>query len=410
MKIGLLATACVIGIVAAMPGRSADAPAGDAPSLQLQWDARARHEQVSDDGFAHDARADTLRLRLGLLANFGAGWSGLLEGAGVASASGDYNSGANGHTEYPPITDPSGSELNQAWLAWKGAAFGATIGRQRIQLDNQRWIGNSGWRQFEQTFDAVTTQWQPVTGWTLRYDWLGRVHRVAGPDALNALARARSLDTHLFNTSYVQGGQQWTAYLYLHDDRDVASASTATAGFRWTGTPPASVEGFGWVLEAARQSDYVANPQHYTRSYWLLEPAYTLVGITGALGWEHLGGNGRNAVQTPLATLHAFNGWDDQFLVTPLDGLNDRYATLNGKFGTSGWRGKLAWIVSWHDFRSSHASIRYGSECDASLALPFSKNLVALVKAASYRADGFGRDDTKLWLQLEWHGLQALLH
>ena len=78
MKIGLLATACVIGIVAAMPGRSADAPAGDAPALQLQWDARARHEQVSDDGFARDARADTLRLRIGLLANLGAGWSGLL--------------------------------------------------------------------------------------------------------------------------------------------------------------------------------------------------------------------------------------------------------------------------------------------------------------------------------------------
>src|SRR6185437_3492933 len=96
---------------------------------------------------------------------------------------------------------------------------------------------------------------------------------------------------------------------------------------------------------------------------------YTFVGITGALGWEHLGGNGRNAVQTPLATLHAFNGWDDQFLVTPANGFND-------KFGTSGWRGKLAWIVSYHDYRSSHASIRYGSERDASLAFPFAKNLV----------------------------------
>jgi hypothetical protein len=65
--------------------------------------------------------------------------------------------------------------------------------------------------------------------------------------------------------------------------------------------------------------------------------------------------------------------------------------------------------VSWHDFRSTHASIRYGSECDASLAFPFTKNLVGLVKAASYRADGFGRDDTKFWLQLEWRGLETLL-
>lgn len=107
MKIELLATACLLGIVAATPGHSADAPvAADAPNLQLQWDARMRREQMSDDGFARDARADTLRLRLGLLANFGAGWSGLLEGAGVASAGSDYNSGANGRIAYPPITDP----------------------------------------------------------------------------------------------------------------------------------------------------------------------------------------------------------------------------------------------------------------------------------------------------------------
>jgi len=163
-------------------------------------------------------------------------------------------------------------------------------------------------------------------------------------------------------------------------------------------------------VEAAQQSDYAANPQHYTRTYWLLEPSFTIVGTTGLVGWEHLGGNGRNALQTPLATLHAFNGWDDQFLVTPVDGLNDRYAAFNGKFGTSGWREKLAWIVSYHDYRSSHASIQYGSECDASLAFPFAKNLIGLVKAASYRADGFGRDDTKLWLQLEWRGLETLLH
>lgn len=408
MKTGMLGAVCLAALVATA-AHAVDAPeAGGVPSLQLQWDARVRTERVDDDGFARNARADTLRLRLGLLAGFGAGWTALLEGAGVASGDNAYNSGANGRTAYPSITDPSGSGLNQAWLAWKGDAFGATIGRQRIQLDNQRWIGNSGWRQFEQTFDAVTTQWQPAAGWTIRYDWLDRVHRVAGPDALNVLARARSLDTHLFNAGYARGSQQWTAYLYLHDDRDVATASTATMGVRWTGTP-ASTQGFGWTLEAARQSDYAANPQHYTRTYWLLEPAYAFAGVTGALGWEHLGGDGRNAVQTPLATLHAFNGWDDQFLVTPLNGLDDRYATFNGKFGTSGWRGKLAWIVSWHDYRSTHASIRYGSECDASLAFPFAKNLVALAKAASYRADNLGRDDTKLWLQLEWRGLQPLL-
>jgi hypothetical protein len=405
MKTGLLAAMCLLGLAAAAPARAA---AADAPRLQLQWDARARHEQVDNDGFARDARADTLRLRLGLLASFGGGWSALLEGAGVASAGDAYNSGANGRFAYPAITDPAGSELNQAWLGWKGERFAATLGRQRIQLDNQRWIGNSGWRQFEQTFDAVTTQWQPASGWTLRYDWLDRVHRVAGPDALNRLARARSLDTHLLNASRVAGRQQWTAYLYLHDDRDVASASTATRGVRWTGAPPAFANGFGWTIEAAQQSDYGGNPQHYARTYWSLASSYTRDGVTGLAGWEHLGGNGRNAVQTPLATLHAFNGWDDQFAVTPANGLDDRYASFNGTFGKSGWRGKLAWIVSWHDYRASRASMRYGSEWDAALTLPFANNLLAMLKVAGYHADAFGRDDAKLWLQFEWRGSKAL--
>ena len=41
------------------------------------------------------------------------------------------------------------------------------------------------------------------------------------------------------------------------------------------------------------------------------------------LGFERLEGNGTVALQTPLATLHAFNGWADKFLSTPANGLRD---------------------------------------------------------------------------------------
>ena len=82
---------------------------------------------------------------------------------------------------------------------------------------------------------------------------------------------------------------------------------------------------FGWTLEAAHQRDHANNPLHFSHAYWLLEPALTVRDITARAGWEHLGGNGRHALQTPLATLHAFNGWADKFLVTPVNGLEDRY-------------------------------------------------------------------------------------
>ncbi|HJW05032.1 MAG TPA: alginate export family protein [Rhodanobacter sp.] len=404
---GLLA---VLAAPAGATGTSGDASgpaASAAPSWQLEWDARLRHEQVDDDAFARDAWADTLRLRLGLHGEFGHGWSGLVEGAGVASAGDRYNSGANGRTSYPAVTDPRGGEFNQYWLRWQGEQFGATAGRQRLLLDNQRWVGNVGWRQHEQTFDALELRWQPLAALTLRYDWLDRVHRVAGRDALNPLARERRLNTHLLNLAWNRDAQQWVGYAYLHEDRDVASASSATYGLRWSGKALREGNGLGWMLEAARQYDYANNPQRFAHSYWLLEPNWTQSGITAKLGWEHLGGNGRHALQTPLATLHAFNGWDDQFAVTPAGGLEDRYAGVNGNFGRSGIASKLGWAVAYHDYRADRGG-RYGSEWNASLAFPLARGLSGLLKVADYRADGFGRDSAKLWLQLEWRGQQAL--
>ncbi|MFN7137357.1 MAG: alginate export family protein, partial [Thermomonas sp.] len=226
--------------LAGMPLRAADAPRS-----AFEWDLRVRHEQVDDAGFARDARATTARLRAGLRLQPAVGWTLLLEGEGVAG-SGPYNSGANGNTGYPTVLDPQGAELNQAWIGWKGATGGATLGRQVVALDNQRWIGSSSWRQNAQTFDAIDLQWRPRPGLELRYDWLGKVHRVAGPRALNPLARARRLDTHLLNAAWSRGAQRLVGYAYLHDDRDLARASVATYGLRWTGSRLRDGRGIGW--------------------------------------------------------------------------------------------------------------------------------------------------------------------
>ncbi len=375
--------------------------------VQLEWNARLRHEQVDNAAYSPHAYADTLRLRLGIRSQIGYGWSYFIEGAGTVSAGNHYNSGANGQTQYPSITDPKGAELNQAWLAWQGDTASAKVGRQEMTLDNQRWIGTAPWRQFEQTFDAVALQWKPAANWILSYDWINRVNRVAGPDAINPLARQRDLNTHLLHAAWGHGRQQVVGYAYLHKDKDVATASTATYGVRWTGKPAAD-GGFGWSVEGARQYDYANNPLGFAHNYWLVEPSWTQWGITGKLGWEFLGGNNRTALQTPLASLHAFNGWNDQFTVTPVAGLQDYYATLNGPLGTTGVARRFAWTVTYHEFRSDRGNARYGSEWDASLSYVLMPGLNALLKAADYRADQWGRDDTKLWLQLEWTGKQPL--
>jgi hypothetical protein len=394
-----LAVACLL---ATAPLRAADTP-----KATFEWDLRLRHEAVDDAAFARDAQATTERLRAGVRLALAPGWSALLEGEGVAG-SGHYNSGANGKTAYPTVLDPTSAELNQAWIGWSGAQAGVTVGRQRIVLDNQRWVGNVGWRQNEQTFDAVELRWRPTADLTVRYDWLDKVHRVASDRALNPLARERNLDTHLLNVAWTRGAQQWVGYAYLHDDRDVASASTATYGLRWTGSLLHEGRDLGWTAEVARQSDYARNPAHFDHTYWLLEPSWTQAGVTVRAGWEHLGGDGLTAVQTSLATLHAFNGWDDQFLVTPAKGLEDRYLGASGKFGFGTLAGKLNWALTWHAYRSDTGGLHYGSEWNASLGFPLPGGLTGLVKLADYRADAFARNNTKIWLQVEWRGKQTL--
>lgn len=396
------ATAFALAPLATACAQTAAAGSASASPWQLEWNLRVRHEQVDSDAFAKDAKADTARLRLGLRAQFDNGWRGLLEGNGVATANDHYNSGANGHTQYPAIGDPQAAELSQAWIGWQNQAFGFSAGRQALVFDNQRWVNDAAWRQHPQTFDAVALTWHPAGDWTVRYAWLERVHRAATKKALSPLARERRLDTHLLNVKYERARQSWVGYTYLHEDLDLRTASSATYGARWVGKPDG--DGFGWQLEAARQTDYANNPLHFTHNYWLIEPALTLSGITARLGWEHLGGDGRTALQTPLTSPHVFNGWDNQFTVTPVGGLQDRYAAVGGVLAAAG---KLAWTVAWHDFHAVHGG-RYGSEWDAAVSRPLGRGLNALVKAARYQADGFGHDDTKFWLQLEWAGTQVL--
>jgi hypothetical protein len=365
--------------------------------MHFDWNLRLRHESVDDAAFVRDADADTLRLRAALRAELGHGWTALVEGEGIASLDNRYNSGANGQTGLPAITDPSGAEINQAWLGWRGSRAAGTIGRQRVILDNQRFVGNVGWRQNEQTFDALALEAGPTADLKLRYYWLDRVHRIASDDALDPLARERDLGTHLFNASLKHGPQQWVAYAYLHDDHDVASASTATYGLRWNGKPSAAAKNWSWTVEFARQTDYADNPVNFAHSYWLLEPSLQACGITWKLGWEHLGGNGSHALQTPLATLHAFNGWADKFLVTPAGGLEDVYLSASGKIG------KATWTVAGHDYRAD-VGAHYGREWDLSLAAPLVAGWTGMAKLADYRSDGYARDTRKLWLQLEYAG------
>jgi hypothetical protein len=114
-------------------------------------------------------------------------------------------------------------------------------------------------------------------------------------------------------------------------------------------------------------------------------------------GYESLGGSKTNggAFSTPLATLHAFNGWADKFLNTPPTGLEDTYVSVGGKVvGT-----KL--LAVYHDFRSEASSADYGHEIDLAATRPIDDDSSWGAKYANYKADDFATDTSKFWLWYE---------
>jgi hypothetical protein len=376
-------------------------------------DARYRFENVDQNNDLRDANAQTLRTRAGFQSGQWYGLSGLLEVDNVSRIGDDaYNSTRNGQKEYAVVADPDGTEVNQALLRYDHKLGSAVLGRQRINLDNQRFIGSVAWRQNEQTFDGALTQLKPLDGLTLSYAYLDQVNTVFGPDngRYDNVTNPANIDghSHLINAQYVFMPQLTaTVYSYLLDLDNIAVAPTAaegtlssqTSGLRLNGV----VAGVSYALEYARQKDYGDNPLELDSEYYLAELGYTLKGVQLKAGYEVLGGDngsGNRAFQTPLATKHAFQGWADQFLTTPADGIEDAYVGVTAPLlgGTL-----QAW---YHDFSTEQGSDEYGNEIDLSYAhpIPGVKGLVGLVKYATYDSDDKARtvDTDKVWLQLQY--------
>jgi hypothetical protein len=368
-------------------------------------DLRYRYEHVDQDNALNNANAQTLRTRVGFQSGKWYGLSALIEADNV-SRIGDasYNSTRNGQSDFSVVADPDGSEINQALLRYDHALGNAVVGRQRINLDNQRFVGGVAWRQNEQTYDGVLGQLKPLDGLTLTYAYIDNINSIFGPGngRFDAAGNPANIEghSHLLNAQYLVM-PELTATVYQYrlglDNLAGGGQSSKTTGLRLNG----AISGVSYALEYARQSDYADNPQDLDSEYYLAELGYTLKGVTLKGGYEILGGDsgpGNRAFQTPLATKHAFQGWADTFLLTPADGIEDAYVGFTAPL----LGGNLqAW---YHDFRAERGSSQYGEEIDLAYghAIPGVKGLTGLVKYARYDADDFAVDTDKLWLQAQY--------
>jgi hypothetical protein len=382
------------------------APVGAAETLEqglresdfiVDW--RTRFEEVEQVGFTEAAEAFTTRLRLGLQTAPVKATAFLLEGVVIDDLNDDYNSTTNGQTQYPVIADPAGfAAINRAAIINKSLdKTTLTFGRQRLVLDDQRFVGNVGWRQQEQTFDGLRAQ-LAGTGIKADVSYAAQVNRVFGPDSPQGKWEG---DIVLANVAHTFGFGTLTVFAYGMEFDEAAGASNETVGLRLTGSRPFGDTSLIYTLSAATQSEAGLNPSDYSETYSKIEGGITRGRFTAALGLEVLGGDGSNAFVTPLATLHAFQGWGDKFLGTPANGIADSYArfayqpTVRGPFDAINIVGFL------HQFDADLGTADYGDELDLSIAARTGRITLTL-KYAAYAAESLFTDTDKLWFSMDY--------
>lgn len=362
-------------------------------------DIRARYD-YADTSPLDGSNAFTLRERAGFKTMKWNGFSLLAEGEFTQVLASDYNAGA-GSKAFPfdpknsVVLAPRNAELNQLYVQYEGFDSTAQVGREKIIYDNAAFVGNIGWRQNEQTFDGITLSNKSIEGLTFKAAYINQVNRIFGTQAdspLVAIAptakkpavifdNVTDIDANigLFNGSYTGiKGVTLGAYIYLMEFEDKPNWDNNTFGGSATG----DFMGLNLYGEMAFQDK---------AGFFADDNAFYFHGIVTkkfgkqslSVGIEQLG----EGFKTPLATVHAFNGWSDVYNAGRIqgthNGLTDTYIshTMPIVFG-------MKWTNVFHFTGDDEISTGYGWEYNSMLVKKFNDNFTALAKFAFFESEG----------------------
>jgi hypothetical protein len=385
----------------AAPPASTDSITAAITSGHLLLDIRPRWEtvdQTKTKTLTENANAYTVRTQLGWETGAWHGVKALLEFQDVSHIGPeDYAVNIPGATtpplngadkaKYPLVNDPDETELHRLQLAWTPIKeFTATIGRQRILIDDQRFIGNVGWRQNEQTFDAARAEFA-VMGFSGTYVYLDHINRVLGHTS------DWNSDSHLLNLAYAVAPQfRLEGFVYALAFSNSPINSSITEGGRVTGKAPLGPLQLTYGGTYADQRNYRSgSTPHFDLSYWDINLAGAWKMLTGKVDYEVLDGNGVRGFTTPLATTHGFNGWADAWVAPGgnksfVDGIKDFNASLafrppiKAKFF---FNPELTAV--YHDFHDEKTGAGLAHEWDLLATAAFTKQLTGLVKFADFQ-------------------------
>ena len=395
----LLASA-IAATVLSMPSHAADVFTEALKGGKAVIQVRPRLELVEQDTpTADNATALTVRSVLGYETAPIEGIKAYVEFEDIRAIADNYNIPAvQPNVKYANVVDPERTGVNQAYLS----GYGAKLGRQKIVIDNSRFIGDVAWRQDDQVFDALSYQTKAIAPWLDLYAaYATQVAMISGQsgDLRLPIVNAKIKTPVGANVSLLWiglEGREKPTQLFLQQNVQTDRSRQY-----------ASIHVDGKADKILYDVAYVQQ-QKYADGTTKLAPDADYYSVM--LGYDF--GKAKLSVQqeslesgfaTPLATLHIFNGWADKFLNTPTAGLVDTNIKLSGAYAGFNLAAAL------HRFESDIGSTHYGDEINLSAGRKLNPNMTGLLKLAHYQGGndattpaGLKQDLSKLWLQVDY--------
>ena len=385
----------VIATTGSVRAESSSSPGGGW-SFATAIDARLRYELVDDDAVPSDANAVTLRTRLSFSASRKRFGSGHFEFEDVRPVGHDrFNSTANGKTNFAVVADPEATEVNRAWWRYTtGHAIAIKLGRQLVNRDRGRILGHVGWRQNQQTFDALTAE-RGDGRFRFWSGYLTRANRIFGDEHPNSVLRQFELDAWAGEgTAHLGPGTATVIVQYLEFEND-PMRSHRNLGLRWVGTHRMENDHrIEYRAQWIDQDSHANGASTNEADYFAAEAGFETKRWGVGANVEQLSGDGIYGFQRPLATLHAYNGWADRFLSTPSDGLVDYF--IDGRLALKG----CVLSAQYHRFDADNGSLHYGDELGLAVSHKFADRFDVMLKYAGHQAGDVGSDVHKLWLSV----------
>jgi hypothetical protein len=330
-----------------------------------------------------------------------------------------------GKANYPNIVDPGYTDINQLYVDWTGIKnTKLRLGRQQLNLDNVRFVGDIGFRQNMQVFDGISVLNKSIPDTEIFAAHFDKVRQIT--------TRLRHGNIDMVNAKYrISPTESLVGYGYFIDVANLGqnngnptAASFVTQGGNGLGasqdstptaTTDASSKTFGIRLDGAHKvsddwkvlytAEY-AKQDDYGDGSSQIDAHYFKVGGGAGYGvWslridheELSSNNGKYAFQTPLGTNHLFQGWADVFLATPRQGMQDTFVTFAGSIQKAKLYAEYHVFHSDKDFETLGSTVasrrfgdKYGTEFDASVLYPFTDKITGKIEYANFNeSDVYG--------------------